>query len=93
MYTLNAKFFCAEARYTLVELGWTRQYPVVDLDLYLQRFYEKALGCYDPIEEEILVNIYLYGMVHKYRIFLENRSSHFPSWCRCLGGQMSLAKV
>lgn len=65
-------------KYTLAELGRTRQYAGKDLDLYMKRFHDKALDCVDPMEEEILVNVCLYGMNDEYRIFLENLT--FPSF-------------
>lgn len=67
----NTKFFFAEARYTLAELGRTRQYPGKDLDLYVKRFHDKTLDCVDPVDEEVLVNVCLHGMNNEYEVFLE----------------------
>lgn len=53
----NTKFFFAKAKYTLAELGHTRQYAGEDLDLYMKRYHDKALDCVDPVDEEILVNV------------------------------------
>lgn len=39
----NTKLFCAKVKFSLAELGQTRQYLGDDLDLYVRRFYEKAL--------------------------------------------------
>lgn len=33
-----------------------------DQNIYLRRFHEKAMDCCDSVEEEVLVNVYLYGM-------------------------------
>lgn len=70
--TFNTKFFFAEAKYTLAELGRTRQYAGEDLDLYVKRFHDKALEYVDPVDEETLVNVCLHGMSGEYRAFLEN---------------------
>lgn len=53
----NTKFFHGEAKFTLVELDWTSQYSVEDLDMYIKRFHEKALDCYDSVDEEVLFNV------------------------------------
>lgn len=66
--TFYTKFFFAEATYTLVELGRSRQYS----GLYIKRFHEKALNCVDTVDEEVLVNVYLHGMNDEYRAFIEN---------------------
>lgn len=42
---ISTKFFFAEAKYTLAELGRTRQYAGKDLDLYVKRFHDKARLC------------------------------------------------
>lgn len=68
----NNKFFCAEAKYTLTELGSTRQYPGEDHDLYIKRFHEKILDCRDLIDEEVLVNVFLHDMDNEYQILLES---------------------
>lgn len=70
--TSNIKFFLAEAKYTLTELGRTRQYLGEDLNLYVKKFHDKALDCVDPVDEEVLVNVGLHGMKNEYRVFLEN---------------------
>lgn len=38
----NSKFFCGEAKFTLAELGRTRQYSGEDLDVYVKIFHEKG---------------------------------------------------
>lgn len=70
--TFNTKFFFGEAKYTLAELGRTRQYAGDNLDLYLKRFRDKALGYVDPVDEEVLLNIFLHDKNDKYRVFLDN---------------------
>lgn len=61
----NTKFFCVEAKYTLVELGRTKQYPGKNFDIYVKRFHEKALDYY---------KVCIQGMSDEYRVFLENLS-------------------
>lgn len=39
---LNAKFFYTKAKFSLVELGWTRQYLGEDLGAYVKWFHKKA---------------------------------------------------
>lgn len=76
----NTKFFFTEAKYTLAELGRSRQYAAKDLDLYVKRFHDRALDCVDPVDEEVLVNVCLHGMNDEYRVFLENLT--FPSFSK-----------
>lgn len=59
----NTKFFFAEAKYTLTELGRTRHYAGEDLDLYVKRFHDKPL---DLVDEEVLVNVCLHEMNDEY---------------------------
>lgn len=73
MSLYSAKFFDVEAKFTLVKLGRTRQSSGKDLDFYMRRFYEKALDC-SPMEEKVLVNFCLHGMLEEYTILLENLS-------------------
>lgn len=68
----KTEFFFIEAKYTLAELDRTRQCAGEDLDLYVKRFHDKALDCINPVDEEVLVNVCLYGMNDEYRVFLEN---------------------
>lgn len=69
--TFNIKFFFIEAKYTLVELGRTRQYAGEDLDLYVKRFHDKVLDCVNQVEE-VLVTVFLHGMNDEHGVFLEN---------------------
>lgn len=78
----NAKFFYGEAKFTLAELGRTRQHPNEDLDLYVKRFRERALDCNDAVDEETLVNVCLYGMANEYCVYLENLT--FPSFSKLM---------
>lgn len=68
----NVKFFCGEAKFTLAELGRTRQYTGEDLDVYVKRFCERALDCNDAVDKETLVDVCLHEMVSEYRVYLEN---------------------
>lgn len=78
----NAKFFCAEARFTLAELGRTRQHLGEDLDVYVKRFRKRALDCSDAVDKETLVDVCLHGMVNEYRVYLENLT--FPSFSKLM---------
>lgn len=68
----NTKLFCAEVKFSLVELGPSRQFPNEVLDLHVKRFHEKALDSCDLIDKEVLVDILPASMVDEYRFFLEN---------------------
>lgn len=78
----NAKFFCGDAKFTLVELSRTRQYSGEDLDVYVRRFRERALYCSDAVDEETLIGVCLHGMVNEYRVYLENLT--FPSFSKLI---------
>lgn len=79
--TFNTKFFYAEAKFTSAELGQTRHYAD-DLDLYVRWFHEKGARLCDPVDEEVLVNVYLHVMVNEYLVHLDNLS--FPSFSRLM---------
>lgn len=51
----NAKFFCAEVKFSSTELGHRCQLSGEDLDAYIKRFHDIALDCCDPVEERMLV--------------------------------------
>lgn len=36
------------------------------MDLHVKRFHEKAAHCCDLVDEEVIVNVCLYGMVDVY---------------------------
>lgn len=82
MSLFNTKFFGAEAKFSPVELGRTREYLVEDLDLYMRRFHERAIICYDPVAEEALFDVCLHGVIQEYHVFLENLS--FPSFSKLM---------
>lgn len=72
LYVVNIKFFCLEAKFSLVELRRSGQYPGKDLNLYVRRFNGKALYYCDPVDEETLVNVFLHSMVDEYNVFIES---------------------
>lgn len=41
----KSKFFCVEAKLTLLELDWMRQIVGKDLEVYLKWFHENLLNC------------------------------------------------
>lgn len=58
--TLSFVCFYVEVKCTLVEFGRTRKIPREDLDnvdVCVRRFNEKALACYYPVAEEVLVDV------------------------------------
>lgn len=78
----NARFICAEAKFSLVELSRTREFAGEDLDLYMKGFHEKALDCCNTVDEETMVGVFLHGMANDYPAFLENFS--FPSFSKLM---------
>lgn len=40
------------------------------MDLYVKRFHERVMDSCDPINEEVLVNVFLHCMVEEYHTFL-----------------------
>lgn len=65
----NAKLLYAEANFTLIELNYIHQRPGDNLDIYMKRFYDKALDSCNPTEERMLVDICLHGMLEESRIW------------------------
>lgn len=61
-----------------------------DLELYVKRFHEKVLDCYDAIAEKVLVEICLDGMM-EYWIFSEN--SPFSSFLRLMEAERRTNKA
>lgn len=52
------------------------------MDLHVKRFHEKTAHCCDLVDEEVIANVYLYGMVDVYWVLLEN--IYFPSFSRLI---------
>lgn len=44
------------------ELGLTRQYSNVDLDIYVRRLRKKAVDYCDTVDEEMLADVCLHGV-------------------------------
>lgn len=59
LFLFNVKFFYAEAKFSLPELSCIPQLSWKGLNIYLKRFHDKALDYCNPVEEEVLVNIFL----------------------------------
>lgn len=66
------KFFALDEKLTLPNLQQERQRVSEGLLDYIRRFRDLSLMCYDPMEEERLVDICIAGMLYEYRPFLEN---------------------
>lgn len=59
----NTKFFCAEVKFTLAELGRMFHYPMEDSNAYVKRFHEKKMDYYDSVIEDVLVDVCLHQMI------------------------------
>ena len=66
------KFFTLEEMLTLLDLQHKKQRVSKGLLEYFRRFRDLSLLCYDPVEEERLVDVCIAGMLYKYRPYLEN---------------------
>ena len=66
------KFFTLEEMLTLSDLQHKKQRVSEGLLEYFRRFQDLFLLCYDPVEEESLVDVCITGMLYKYRPYLEN---------------------
>lgn len=55
---------------------------VHDIDVYLRTFHRKALDCCDPMDEEMLVDVWLHDTTEEYMVLLENSS--FPSFSKLM---------
>lgn len=65
---VNSKFFYDKTRFSLAELSRTWQYE--DLDVYIRRFHERALNCYDPMDKEVIVNVWPFKLMDKLCLLL-----------------------
>lgn len=45
-----------------------------DLDAYVICFRESAFNCYDPVAEDVLVDICLHGVIEDYPVYLKSLS-------------------
>ena len=66
------KFFALEEKLTMSDLQHKKQRVSEGLLEYIRRFRDLSLLCYDPMEEERLVDVYIVGMLYEYRPYLEN---------------------
>ena len=74
------KFFALDERLTLSDLQQERQMVSERLLDYICRFRDLSLICYDPVEEERLVDICIADMLYEYHPYLENLQ--IPSFTR-----------
>ena len=56
----------------LSDLQHEKQRVFKGLMEYIRRFRDLSLLCYDPVEEERLVDVCITGMLYEYRPYLEN---------------------
>ena len=66
------KFFALDKKLTLSDLQQERHRISEGLLDYICRFKDLSLMCYDPVEEERLVDICIIGMLYEYQPYLEN---------------------
>ena len=66
------KFFTLEEMLMLSDLQHKKQRVSEGLLEYFRRFRDLSLLCYDPVEEERLLDVCIAGMLYKYRPYLEN---------------------
>ena len=66
------KFFTLEEKLTLLDLQHEKQMESEELLEYIRRFKDLSLLCYDPVEEEKLVDVCIAGMLYEYRPYFEN---------------------
>ena len=66
------KFFALEEKLTLSNLQHEKQTVSERLLEYICKFRDLSLLCYNPVEEERLVDVCIVGMLYKYRPYLEN---------------------
>lgn len=66
------KFFTLDEKLTLSDLQQERQRISKGLLDYICRFRDLSLICYDPIDEERLVDIFIAGKLYEHPTYLEN---------------------
>ena len=66
------KFFTLEEKLTSLDLQHEKQMVPEGLLEYIHWFRDLSLLCYDPVEEERLVDVCIASMLYEYRPFLEN---------------------
>ena len=66
------KFFALDEKLTLSNLQHEKQRVSKGLLEYIRRFRDLSLLCYDPVEQERLVDVCIMGMLYEYRPYLEN---------------------
>ena len=66
------KFFTLEEKLTLLDLQHEKQRVFEELLEYIRRFQDLSLLCYNPVEEERLVDVCIAGMLYEYRPYLKN---------------------
>jgi len=71
------KLFALEEKLTLSNLQHEQQRVSEGLLLYLRRFRDLSLLCYDPVEEERLVDDCIVGMLYEYRSYFYLQISTF----------------
>ena len=76
------KFFALEERLTLLDLQHEKQRMSEGLLEYIRRFRDISLLCYNPVEEERLVDVCTAGMLYEYQPYLQNLQISSFTTCR-----------
>lgn len=66
------KLFSLDEKITLLDLQKEKQKISKGLLDYIHRFRDLSLICYDPVEEERLLDIGIASMLYEYHPYLEN---------------------
>ena len=66
------KIFTLEEKLTLLDLQHEKQRVSKGLLEYICKFRDLSLLCYDPVEEERLVDVCIAGMLYECQPYLEN---------------------
>ena len=74
------KFFALDEKLTMSNLQQERQRVIEGLLDYIYRFKDLSLICYDPVEEERLMDICIIGMLYEYCPYPKNLQ--IPSFTR-----------
>ena len=82
------KFFALEEKLMLSDLQHEKQRVSKGLLKYIRKFQALSLLCYDPVEDERLVDVCIAGMLYEYRPYLENlQISSFTTYRSCKGNK------
>ncbi|XP_028127091.1 uncharacterized protein LOC114323631 [Camellia sinensis] len=76
----HTKFFQVQEKVTTLTLGRDVQKEGEDILDYVKWFQDKAIDCYEPVDEAYLVSICVKGVIRDYKIFLEGAAQKRKSY-------------